>query len=172
MDELQQAHHELDRLQGIITRHEDHMFALRGWLLVIVGGLLTAYYTANVDMGAVMLRIALVLIALLFLVVESRHVNLVEAVVERVAAVETQIATANMLQRDGSLLRGWYDGPRVNEACQDGAGRWWPRGGMTFILNQPFYIVVIVIIVLTTVSLPPKQGATVRAVPNAQAAPK
>jgi hypothetical protein len=42
MDEAQQAHHELDRLQGIIARHESHMFALRGWLLAIVGGLLAA----------------------------------------------------------------------------------------------------------------------------------
>jgi len=40
MDEMQQAHHELDRLQGIITRHEGFQFTIRGWLLTIVGALL------------------------------------------------------------------------------------------------------------------------------------
>ena len=158
MDEIEQAHHELDRLQGIITRHEGHMFVLRGWFLVIVGGLLAAYYTANIDMSALVLRIALIVITLLFLIVESRHVNLVEAVVERVTAIEKQIT--NSRRCDGPPAVGWYDGPKVSDACQKGANRWWPRSGMTFVLNQPFYLVVIVIVLFTTVSLPPKQDAT------------
>src|SRR3712207_119724 len=109
MDEMQQAHHELDRLQGIITRHEGHMFALRGWLLAIVGGLLAAYYTDNIDMSELVLRIALPIIALLFLIVESRHVNLVEAVAERATTLEKRIADA----RQSGDQAGWYDGPRV-----------------------------------------------------------
>lgn len=157
MDEMQQAHQELDRLQSIISRHESHMFALRGWLLAIVGGLLAAYYTDSIEMSAALLRGALLTIALLFLLVESRHVNLIEAVVERAEAVERQIAET---RRSGSELRGgWYDGPKVSEACRDGASRWWPRRGMTFLLNQPFYLVVIVIIVMTTLSLPSKRLA-------------
>jgi len=157
MDEMQQAHHELDRLQGIIGRHEGHMFALRGWLLAIVGGLLAAYYTQNIDMSDLVLRGALLMIVLLFLVVESRHVNLVEAVVERVSALEKRIV-ASRRSADRSAA-GWYDGPKVSETCQDGANRWWPRHGMTFVLNQPFYLVVILIVVVTTVSLPSKRDA-------------
>ena len=166
MDEMQQAHHELDRLQGIITRHEGHMFALRGWLLVIVGGVLAAYYRGNIDMTACMLRIALLAITLLFFIVESRHVNLVEAVVERVTAIEKRIRDSR--RHEGQPVLGWYDGPKVSEACQEGANRWWPRSGMTFVLNQPFYFVVIVIVIFTTVSLPPKQGATPPPVPTVQ----
>jgi uncharacterized membrane protein len=132
------------------------MFALRTRLLVIVGGLLTAYSTANIDMSALVLRIALLVITLLFLIVESRHVNLVEVAVERVSAIERHIVDSRRFE--GPPIAGWYDGPRVSETCQAGANRWWPRSGMTFVLNQPFYIVVIVIVVFTTVSLPPKQG--------------
>jgi len=154
VDEIEQAHHELDRLQGIISRHEGHMFVLRGWLLAIVGGLLAAYYTENIDLGASMLRIALLLVTLLFLVVELRHMNLVEAVVERVSRLENAIADSRRSANQSQ--DGWYDGPKVSEACQEGANRWWPRQGMTFLLNQPFYVVVILIIIFTTVSLPPK----------------
>lgn len=170
MDEAQQAHHELERLQGIITRHESHMFVLRGWLLAIVGGLLAAYYTNNIDMSELVLRIALLIIVLLFLVVESRHVNLVEAVVERVTALEKRIVDSR--QSADQTRVGWYDGPRVSEACRDGANRWWPRRGMTFVLNQPFYLVVILIVVLTTVSLPSKRELGPPQAPTAQPAQK
>jgi hypothetical protein len=74
------------------------MFALRGWLLVSIGGLLAAYYTANIDMSALVLRIALLVITLLFLIVESRHVNLVEAVVERATAIEKQITNSRQFK--------------------------------------------------------------------------
>ena len=170
MDEMQQAHHELDRIQGIITRHEGHMVALRGWLLVIIGGLLAAYYTATIDMSALVLRIALLVITLLFLIVESRHVNLVEAVVERATAIEKGIRSSR--RPEGQPVVGWYDGPRVSDACQEGANRWWPRSGMTFVLNQPFYFVVILIVILSTVWLPPKQGATPSPSPTVQPARK
>jgi hypothetical protein len=153
-DQIQEAHHELDRLQGIITRHEGFIFTLRGWLLTVVGGLLAAYYTDNIEMSEVVLKIALPGIAFLFLILELRHANLVEAVVERVTALENRIADAR--QPTGELGVGWYDGPKVSEACQEGAHRWWPRHGMTFVLNQAFYVVVILIIVFATVSLPPK----------------
>lgn len=155
MGELEQAHHELDRLQGIITRHEGHMFALRAWLLAIVGGLLASYYTDNIVMSGLVLRIALLMIVLLFLILESRHVNLVEAVVERVSALEKCIVESR--QSAGQAIIGWYDGPRVSEACEAGANRWWPRRGMTFVLNLPFYVAVILIIILITVSLPMKR---------------
>jgi len=166
MDETQQAHHELDRLQGIVSRHESHMFALRGWLLAVIGGLLAAYYTANIDMSALVLRVALVGTVLLFLIVESRHVNLIEAVVERAGAIEKLIRDSR--RSEGQPVIGWYDGPKVSESCQDGANRWWPRSGMTFVLNQPFYLVVIMIIVFTTISLPPKHLSTSATVSSEQ----
>jgi hypothetical protein len=157
MDEMEQAHHELDRLQGIITRHEGFMFTLRGWLLAIIGGLLAAYYTDNVEMSKPILGIALVLIVVLFLVVESRHVNLVEAVVERATGLE-QLIVKSRRDRDQTAT-GWYEGPKVSEACQDGASRRWPRSGMTFALNQPFYLVVVLVVVVTTASLPAKRSS-------------
>ncbi|MBI3821206.1 MAG: hypothetical protein HY289_00835 [Planctomycetes bacterium] len=152
MDEIGQAHHELDRLQGIITRHEGFIFTLRGWLLTVVGGLLAAYYTDNIDMDAIVLQFALPGIALLFLFVESRHANLVEAMVDRANVIETFIR--------GSRLepgKHQYDGPNVHEACNDGAHRLIPHGrGMTFVLNLAFYLIVIAVIVVVMFSLPPK----------------
>jgi uncharacterized membrane protein len=168
MDEMEQAHHELDRLEGIITRHEGFMFTLRGWLLAIIGGLLAAYYTDNVGMSKPILGTALVLIVVLFLVVESRHVNLVEAVVERVTALEALIFRSRY-HRDQTAT-GWYDGPKVSEACQDGASRLWPRSGMTFALNQPSYLVVMLVIVVTTVSLPAKRASGPTPAPASQTA--
>ncbi len=166
MDEIRLAHHELDRLQGIITRHEGFMFALRGWLLAIVGGLLAAFYTVNIDMSAFMLGTALFLIFLMFLVVESRHVNLVEAVAERAGEIEKQIRLSR--QKQGKPLSELYDGPRVSVTCRDGAYRLWPKNGMTFILNLPFYVIVIVIIVATTVWLPSKQESAPLSVETVQ----
>lgn len=145
------------------------MFTLRGWLLAIVGGLLAAYYTENIGMSELLLRIALVAIVLLFLVVESRHVNLFEAAVERATAIERQIVES---RQPGNLGAGWYDGPKVGQACLDGARRWWPRRGMTFLLNQPFYLVVILIVVVTTLSLPSRPASEPSAATPAPSAPK
>ena len=153
MDIMEQAHHELERLQGIITRHEGHMFTLRGWLLTVAGGLLAAYYTGNIQLDAAAMRVGLPLVALLFLFVESRHANLVEAVVERATAVEHAITRA---RRNGGEPADWYDGPQVSAACLDGAKRRWPRSGMTFFLNRPFYLVVVLIILAVTLALPPR----------------
>lgn len=153
MDPMEQAHKELDRLQGVINRHEGHMMALRGWLLAILGGLLAAYYTENIDLDATLLRVALLVVVAVFLVLESRHVNLVEAVVERATKVEEQIRH----DRESPQDTPQYDGPRVGEACLDGARRKWPKSGMTFLLNQWFYIAVVLVVIVTTVSLPAKR---------------
>ncbi len=169
MEEMQQAHHEIDLLQGIITRHEGHMFALRGWFLAIVGGLLAAYYT-HIVINDFVLRIALLLVALLFLLVELQHVNLVEAVIERVTAIEKEIE--NSRRSTGQSAAGWYDGPRISETCRKGANRWWPGHGMTFVLNQPFYIVVILVILFITVLLPPKPEPMLPPVQTVQPAQK
>src|SRR3712207_2933348 len=137
MDEMEQAQRELDRLEGIVTRHEAHMFALRGWLLAVAGGLLAAYYTANILVSEILMRLTLPAVVFLFLFLEVRHANLVEAVVERSAKLEKLIAKS---RQTGS---GWYDGPKVNEACEDGAKRWLPHKGMTWMFYWPFYAVVL-----------------------------
>jgi hypothetical protein len=154
MDELQQAYHELDRLQEIISRHEGHIFSLRGWLLTVLGGLLAAYYTNNIHISELVLRISLPLIALLFFVLESRHANLVEAVVERVSLLERLIAA----QRHSPESAGetWYDGPKITDTCNQGASRVWPRRGMTLVLNLGFYLVVTALVLLLAVALPPR----------------
>jgi hypothetical protein len=142
------------------------MFALRGWLLAIAGGLLASYSTANIDMSELVLRIALLLMVFLFLVVESRHVNLVEAVVESVTALGKRIVDSRQPLNLAST--GWYDGPRVSEACLDGVKRWWPRQGMTFALNLPFCLVVVLVVILATVSLPSKRESAPPRAPAAQ----
>lgn len=155
MDELEQAHHELDRLQGIISRHEGHMFTLRGWLLTIIGGLLTAYYTNNLDITEGKLWTALATVTVAFLLLDLRHLNLVEAAVTRVGVVEELIERRSV--RSESKF-GWYCGPKVNEACQKGARRLLPVArGMTFGQNQLFYAIVIILISVLVSGLPPRK---------------
>jgi len=154
MDAFEQAHDELGRLEEIIGRHEDHIFTLRGWMLTVMGGLLAAFYTGNINLDLLVVQIALPAIALLFLSIEVRHSNLVEAVAERAEAVEDQIRLAHS---SAAMERStWYDGPRVSESCRVGAERIWPRIEMTFILNRPFYLVVILISAIVAIGLPPK----------------
>lgn len=164
MDHMEQAHKELERLQSIVTRHEGQMFALRGWLLAILGGLLAAFYTENIDLEATLLRIALLLIVAVFLILESRHLNLVEAVVERATAVEEQIRHDRASPHETPR----YDGPRVSEACLAGAKRKWPKDGMTFVLNRWFYVAVVLIVAVTTVSLPAKHPVSKGGPPSVQ----
>lgn len=166
MDDIELALHELDRIQGIVTRHEGHMFALRGWLLTVVGGLLAAYYTDNIQIDVYLIKLGLPSIVLLFLFVESRHANLVEAVVERATQVEKLMAISRETMDEANT--GWYDGPKVSQACENGARRLWPREGMTFILYRPFYLVVILIILFATFSLPQKGEAALNKAPGMQ----
>ena len=170
MNEMQQAHHELDSLQSIITRHEGHMFALRGWLLTVLGGFLAAYYTGMIDMPAIFMRLSLPVIVILFLIVDLRHGNLVEALVERVVELEDKIRKSRDATGE-AVNAGWYDGPKVSKTCEKGANRWRPREEMTFILNRSFYLIVILIIVIAAVSLPQrKQNSELPA--NSPAAPE
>lgn len=166
MDEMEQEHHELDRLESIITRHEGFIFTMRSWLLAIIGGLLAAYYTDNISMSKPLLGGALLAIVVLFLVVELKHVNLIEALVERGTDLDALILKA---RRDGTQA-GWYDGPKVSIAAQDGANRRLPRGGMTRTLNLPFYAVVGLVVLGTTLSLPGKRPAAPLVAPAAQPA--
>jgi hypothetical protein len=154
MDEMEQAQRELDRLADIITRHEAHMFALRGWLLVVLGGLLAAYYTANIHISEILMKVALPIVVVLFLVLESRHTNLVEAVVARSSELENRIRCT--LQTPGEKTVGWYDGPKVSQACEDGAKRLWPYAGMTWVFYWPFYVIVFLITLCVALSLPDK----------------
>jgi len=154
-DQFEEAQHELDRLQDIITRYEEQMFTLRGWMLTVIGGLLAAYYTGNIHLDSVIVRIALFVVAFLFLILDARHTNVVEAVIERVESVEGQIRSA----RDGGAGASgpWYDGPRINEACRKGSKRVLPRReGMTFKQNQTFYAAVLLVVAVVAVALPPK----------------
>ena len=69
MEQFEEAQHELDRLQDIVTRHEGFIFTLRGWLLTVIGGVLAAYYTGNIHLSMAVVRASLPTIAVLFLVV-------------------------------------------------------------------------------------------------------
>jgi hypothetical protein len=154
MDQFEQAHHELSRIQEIIARHEEHIFALRGWMLTLLGGLLAAYYTGNIHLNLLALQIALPTISLLFLWIEVRHSNVVESVVDRAEAVEKQVSRAHSPTLKDTV---WYDGPCVSEACRTGAERVFPQVKMmTFVVNRTFYVVVILISVILAIALPPK----------------
>ena len=153
MDEMAQAQRELDRLEEIVARHEAHMFALRGWLIAVVGGLLAAYYTANINISETLMQFALVIVVGLFLFSELRHENLVEAVVERITDLEQLIAESRQIE----IERGWYDGPKMSKACANGANRWLPRlSGMTGRFYGPFYGLVVVVVFLVVYFLPQK----------------
>ena len=149
MSDIENALHELDRLQKIIDRHEGHIFTLRGWLLAVVGGLLAAYYTENIIIPSYFMSIALVFTVCSFLVIEFQHLNLVEAAAKRAGEVEKQI------QKNGKN-NDWYKGPDVSETCKIGAFRFKPVGGMTWRLNLPFYVTVFILILTVSFSLPPK----------------
>lgn len=154
MKVMEQAHHELERLQEVIGRHERHMFAVRGWFIAIVGGLLVALYSKHFNIDEAALQIALVLLAVLFIIIDSRHVNLIDAVVDRSGALEEKIREA----RGTGLEDGgrWYDGPLLSEACSQGVHRWRPKEGMTFKLNLVFYCVVFIVVAVAAFLLPPK----------------
>ena len=163
MDEFEQAHEELDRLQGIISRHEGHMFSLRGWLLTVAGALLVADHSGTIEIDDKLMRIALPLITFLFLFLEMRHLNLVEAIVERVGKIETDIVrarkTASQNQGASTPSASWYDGPLVSESCLKGVKRWFPCRGMTLVLNLPFYILFLMVSLGASFVLPQKQKA-------------
>src|SRR5258708_30084218 len=127
MDDMDQATKELDRIQEIIARHEGKMDTLRGWLLEIIGALLGGYYTANIEISPLELRAALIGITVLFFWVETRHVNLIDSVIERSTIVEKQIQEA----RKHQSATGWYDGPKVNETAGGGVKRGLPLNEMT-----------------------------------------
>lgn len=146
MDEIQEAHHEIDRIQAIIARHEGHIFTLRGWLITVVGALLAAYYAGNIAMSVYVLIGGLIATVVIFYIVEFQHSNLIESLVVRVEKIENSIKSARL--PSGEFKNGWYDGPKVNESCLKGAKFKWPHIGMTFQLNTPFYIVVLAIILL------------------------
>ena len=155
MDDLELAKTELDWIQEIIARHEGRMDTIRAWLLAIIGGLLAGYYTANIQISPLELRVALIGITILFLWVETRHVNLIDAVIERSTKVEREIQTA----RTHGTAPGWYDGPKLNETAASGVKRRLPLNEMTLKLNLPFYFVVAIVIGLTVVALPQKPKA-------------
>jgi hypothetical protein len=150
MDDMEQALRELERLQGIIDRHEGHIFTLRGWLVTIVGALVAAFYADNIQLNGMVLRVSLLVVAVLFIVMELRHINIVEAVASRAMALERRIAD----DRRAADPKCWYDGPKVSQACKAGAERWWPRSGMTLKLYAPVYGVIIAIIVSAAIFLP------------------
>jgi hypothetical protein len=155
MDETEQALRELERLQGIIERHEGHIFTLRGWLITVIGALIAAYYAENIHLDDLALRVALPLVGLLFIVMELRHINIVEAVASRATVVEKGMATACRAAHPN----GWYDGPRVSATCKEGAERLRPRAGMTLKLYAPVYIVIIAIIAFAMIFLPSRGSA-------------
>ena len=156
MDETEEALRELERLQSIIDRHEGHIFTLRGWLITVIGALIAAYYAENIHLNDLALRIALPVVAVLFIVMELRHINIVEAVASRATVVEAGLAAARRAASPGC----WYDGPKVSETCKDGADRLRPRDGMTLRLYAPVYGVIIAIIVTAMIFLP-SRGSTV-----------
>ena len=155
MDQMDQALRELERLQGIIDRHEGHIFTLRGWLITVVGAIIAAYYADNIQMSDIVLRVALPIVAVLFIVMELRHINLVEAVAQRAVDVENRIVAK---RESKSLYDTWYDGPKVSKACEAGATRLWPRHGMTLVLYLPVYAVILAIVISAVVWLPPHES--------------
>jgi hypothetical protein len=133
------------------------VFTIRGWMLTVIGALLAAYYTENITLDKIWVQIGLPVLAVLFLLVESRHANIVEAASGRATELENEMVAAR--HPDGTFKPAWYNGPKIGEICREASSRGWPRMEMTFFLNLPFYIVVIAVIVVVTIFLPERKEA-------------
>ena len=140
MDEMEQAHHELNRIQEIIARHEGHMFSLRGWLFAALAGVLAAYYSNALELTLVKLLVVITALIFASVYAELRHVILVDAVVTRSGEVERKIADARSKASDANPRPGWYDGPKVHETCGKAVKKMIPQLGMTLVLNMFFYL--------------------------------
>lgn len=151
MDEFEQAHHELSRIQTIIDRHEGAMFSLRGWLFAAMAGIVAAYYTMAVSLSLRSFVIALCTLVLAFLYAELRHVILVDAVVTRAGRVERMIQEA----RASVKKQGWYDGPKINKTCGDAVKQLVPEWRMTLVLNLFLYVAIVIAVVVIVMLLPP-----------------
>jgi len=156
MDEtaMKTALHELDRVQDIVTRHEGHMFSLRGWLFAALAGVVAAYYSSAISVSRVEFAIVVLALVMTFIYAEMRHVILVDALVARAGTVEKMIVAA----REGGLtMSPRYDGPKVNEVCGAAVKRILPKLDMTLVLNLFFYYA-LVAAALIIVWLLPRSG--------------
>ena len=155
MDETDQANLEMDRIQRIISRHEGHIFSLRGWLFAAIAGSLAAYFSGNVPFGPGRFLLAIGGLVVIFLLVELRHIVLIDALVKRVGDVEILITRS----RANGAFTGWYDGPRVNTTCQQAMQlqNLLPRWRMTLKQNLVYHLGLLAFAIALVALLPSRQ---------------
>ena len=151
MDEMEQAYHELDRIQGIVDRHEGHMFSLRGWLFAALAGIVAAYYSTRLPVSLPEFVIVVVALIVSFIYAELRHVILVDALVARAGALEKMIIPARGPSASSSP---WYDGPRINDVCDLAVRQVFPSLNMTLLLNLFFYYALMAAVIVLVWLLP------------------
>ena len=152
--DMKTALHELDRIQDIVTRHESHMFSLRGWLFAALAGIVAAYYSSGLTVSRIEFAVVLLALVMTFIYAELRHVILVDALVARAGTVEQMIVAA---RESGPSMLPRYDGPKVNEVCGLAVKRVLPKFDMTLVLNLFFYYA-LVAAALILVWLLPRTG--------------
>jgi len=151
MDEMTQAYHELDRIQGIVGRHEGHMFSLRGWLFATLAGIVAAYYSTRLPVSLPEFVIVVVALIVSFIYAELRHVILVDALVARAGTLEKMIIAAIGPSTSSSP---WYDGPRINDVCDVAVRQVFPSLNMTLLLNLFFYYALLAAVIVLVWLLP------------------
>ena len=100
--QVETARFEIERLQDIIARHEEHTFKIRGWLYTVLGALTVSLYTTAIGLEPLPFAELAGLTILLFFVWELVQRGPKRNAIERVRAIEEMIRTDKT-----------YDGPLI-----------------------------------------------------------
>ncbi len=107
------AMEEIKILQNIVARHEEHIFKIRGWMLLIESALLGAQASSTIDLSLFSHFYWGIAVIFLCLVLELTQRETMRLAIQRVDNIEKAI-------RDG----GNYDGSKVVQSFKDGGYNW------------------------------------------------
>lgn len=101
-DQLESARFEIEQLQAIVARHEEHTFKIRGWLYTVLGALTLGLYTESVSLAPLPFFELCAIAILLFFAWELVQRGPKRNAIERVRSIERMIREAKP-----------YDGPLI-----------------------------------------------------------
>jgi hypothetical protein len=100
--QLENARFEIERLQDIVARHEEHTFKIRGWLYTVLGALTVSLYTESIALAPLAFSELCIVTIALFLAWELVQRSPKRKAIDRVRDVEKMIR-----------LDSTYDGPKI-----------------------------------------------------------
>src|SRR5262245_60538658 len=101
-DQRTTALFEIERLQEIIARHEEHTFKIRGWLYAVLAALTLGLYTESVDLAPLAYSELAIIVILLFFAWELVQRAPKRVAIDRVSLIEAELRG-----------NGLYDGPLI-----------------------------------------------------------